>query len=330
MARALAALAAQVDPAGRPIDGDSFEVLLLANNCHDDSAAIAARFAAAHSAFRLHIAEVPLPPQQSNIGFVRRELMDAACARLEAVGAPDGIIASTDGDTCVAPDWLAANHAEIAAGADAVGGRILTDDVPPLGAAALRLKRLDFVHSMLRMKLADRLDPDPFDPWPRHHQHFGASLAVTASAYRRAGGIPAVEFLEDEALVQALIRAGCRVRRSPTVRVVTSSRLDGRAAVGLAWQLRQWSDTAAAHDPPVEDPAVFAAELRERCRQRRERRTVSPAENCFAAGRDELDRGRPPSASRPCCVVPMSQAIVRLRRMLNGPDRSPSAQRPAR
>ena len=149
LANALAALAAQVDLVGKPVDPRNFEILLLANNCSDDSAAMAKRFAEQHPGLRLHIAEVKLQPEQSNIGFVRRELMNAACARLEAVGMPDGVIASTDGDTCVAIDWLAANRLEIAAGADAVCGRMLTDDVPPLGARALRLKRLDFVHSML-------------------------------------------------------------------------------------------------------------------------------------------------------------------------------------
>ena len=36
------------------------------------------------------------------------------------------------------------------------------------------------------------LDSVFHDPWPRHYQHFGASLAVTADAYRRAGGLPPV------------------------------------------------------------------------------------------------------------------------------------------
>ena len=316
LANALAALAAQVDLVGKPVDPRDFEILLLANNCSDDSAAMATRFAAQHPALRLRIAEVRLPPEQSSIGFVRRELMNAACARLKAAGMSDGVIASTDGDTCVALDWLAANRAEIAAGADAVGGRILTDDTPPLGPRALRLKRLDFVHSMLRLKLADRIDPEPFDPWPRHHQHFGASLAVTASAYRKVGGIPQVQFPEDEALVQALIHAGCRVRHSPNVRVVTSSRLDGRAPIGLAWQFREWSVAGAEPDPLVEAPSVMASLLRERRHLRSEWFAASKPESGFAAWWEDSQRERSQGASQSCCFLPMSQAVRLLHELL--------------
>jgi len=44
----------------------------------------------------------------------------------------------------------------------------------------------------LLAELEGWLDPDPADPLPRHHQHFGASLAVTVDAYRRAGGLPSM------------------------------------------------------------------------------------------------------------------------------------------
>jgi len=75
------------------------------------------------------------------------------------------------------------------------------------------------------------LDPQPFDPWLCHHQHFGASLAAAAHANRLAGGAPDVPDLEDEALVRALEHADLRVRHSPHVRELTSSRLGGGAAV---------------------------------------------------------------------------------------------------
>lgn len=258
----LAALAAQVDADGTPLDGSLFEVLLLANNCDDASAAVARRFAATQPGLRLHVVEASLPPQQANIGYVRRQLMDQAASRLELIGRPDAVIVSSDADTCVAPDWLAATWRELDKGIDAVGGRILIDASEPPSAAALRMRRIDAAHALLRSRLASLLDPQAFDPWPRHHQHFGASLAVTARAYRKAGGVPDVPYLEDEALVRALERADLRVRRSPQVRVVTSSRLDGRAAVGLSWQLRQWTDAVPCPpDPLVEDPCRYAQAL---------------------------------------------------------------------
>ena len=258
----LAALAAQVHGDGRRVDRASFEVVLLANNCSDATAAIARRFAAGQQSVRLHVVEATLAPAQANIGYVRRQLMDQAAARLESIGRPAAAIVSTDADTRVAPDWLAANWLELAAGSDAVGGRIFTDDSVRPTPAALRMQRVDAAHALLRLRLASLLDPVPCDPWPCHHQHFGASLAVTARAYRLAGGVPEVPYLEDEALVRALVRADLRVRRSPQVRVVTSSRLDGRAAVGLSWQLRQWAHAASnPHDPLVENPDRYADAL---------------------------------------------------------------------
>ncbi len=258
----LCALAAQVHADGRPVDRASFEILLLANNCSDATAAIARRFAAGRQGFRLHVVETALPPAQANIGYVRRQLMDEAATRLESIGRPAAAIVSTDADTRVAPDWLAANWQELAAGSDAVGGRIFTDGSVRPTPAALRMQRVDAAHALLRLRLASLLDPVPCDPWPCHHQHFGASLAVTARAYRLAGGVPDVPYLEDDALVRALVRADLRVRRSPQVRVVTSSRLDGRAAVGLSWQLRQWATAGPnPHDPLVENPDRYADAL---------------------------------------------------------------------
>ena len=284
----LAALAAQVHADGKPLDRSSFEVLLLANNCVDASASIARRFAAGQPGFVLHVVEAALPPAQANIGYVRRQLMDQAALRLESIGRPDSPIVSTDADTRVAPDWLVATWRELATGCDAVGGRILTDDSVRPSPAALRLQRVDAAHALLRLRLASLLDPLPFDPWPSHHQHFGASLAVTARAYRLAGGVPDVPYLEDDALVRALERFDLRVRRSPQVRVVTSSRLDGRAAVGLSWQLRQWAKVAEVaevadganaadvgdvathpHDPMVENPQRYADSLAVRAVLRR-------------------------------------------------------------
>jgi len=266
----LAALATQRDGDGTPLDRRSFEVLLLANNCDDASAAVARAFAASQHGFRLHVVEASLPSALANIGYVRRQLMDQAATRLESIGEPSAAVVSTDADTRVAPDWLAATWRELDQGSDAVGGRILTDDSVRPSPAALRIRRVDAAHALLRARLASLLDPQPFNPWPSHHQHFGASLAVTARAYRFAGGVPEVPFLEDAALVRALERADLRVRCSPHVRVVTSSRIEGRAAVGLSWQLRQWADVATRHhDPLVEDPLSYAQALSVRAFLRR-------------------------------------------------------------
>ncbi len=256
----LAALAAQTDARGRPLPPGSFEVIVLANNCTDATAAVVRQQARRFPHLVLHAAELCLPAAKAHVGRARRLLMDEACARLEQVGRPAGIIASTDADTRVAPTWLAAIQAEIVAGADAVGGRILTEIT---GAALLPLRRIqvrDAAYRQLCARLEDLLDPVRIDPWPRHHQHFGASLALTVRAYRQVGGLPEVRFLEDEALCQALRRHDLGLRHSPHVQVLTSARRQGRVEVGLSWQLREWLNMSRQQrEPHVDNPAQLAA-----------------------------------------------------------------------
>lgn len=232
------------------------EIMVLANNCDDGTAAAARAIAASDHPTPVHVLEVHWPTNEANVGRARRVLMDEAVRRLERAGAGRGVVISTDADTQVSTDWLASNLAAVDAGADAVGGRIVTDDDHSLPDNLQRLKQLDDSYRLLRARLEGLTDPDPADPWPRHHQHFGASLAVTAAAYRVVGGLPRVPFLEDEALVRSLRRHDRRVRHCPHVQVKTSARLDGRAEVGLSWQLREWGlRSDAADTPQVLDPA---------------------------------------------------------------------------
>ena len=256
----LGALAGQVDRESRPLGRALFEVIVLANNCRDSSAGIARRFGAANPGLALHVLEVELPSVAAHVGSARRLLMDEACRRLLEAGRPRGVIASTDGDTRVDPGWLAATWDEVDRGADAVGGDIRTDRAgrSALGPWARRAYLADVTYRRLLAELESRIDPDPADPWPRHHHHTGASLGVTAEAYRRAGGLPPLRSSEDLALVRALRRSGHAIRHSPAVRVVTSARRLGRAPGGMADTLRQWSDTSRL--PRVE--STHSAEAR--------------------------------------------------------------------
>jgi len=261
----LRALADQRDSDGAPLDRARYEVIVFANDCTDHSAALVRAFAARHPTLALHVVERGYPAGTFHVGHARRMLMDEACRRLLVLGRRRGVIASTDGDTRVASTWIAATLREVAQGADAVCGRIVTD--LPADTEAGRLTRQyhlrDVGYRLLVAEMESLLDPDPHDPWPRHHQHFGASLAVTAGAYLRAGRLPVVPYLEDVALYQALRRVDARIRHSPTVRVTTSPRLMGRTEVGLAQQLREWTAMGAARQPHrVESATAVEARLR--------------------------------------------------------------------
>lgn len=265
---ALDALARQVDAEGRPLPRSSFEVIVLANNCRDGTAALARRFAASTPTMALHVAEVELARKLAHVGTARKMLMDEACRRLMGLGRDRGVIASTDADTRVGPGWLAETFAEFDAGADAVGGDIRTDRAgrASLGQAARQAYLLDVAYRRLVDELEARVDPDPADPWPRHHHHTGASLAVAAGAYASVGGLPPLPSSEDVALVAALRRAGFILRHGPRVRVVTSARRIGRAAGGMADTLRRWSADGPAflveHPTATEARAHWKARFR--------------------------------------------------------------------
>jgi len=78
----LQALASQIDLEGKPLDFNRYEVIVLANNCIDESVAIAHRFSLQNPDFRLHIVECTLSKQEAYIGRVRQMLMDEAYHRL--------------------------------------------------------------------------------------------------------------------------------------------------------------------------------------------------------------------------------------------------------
>jgi hypothetical protein len=265
LATTLSALANQADLAGRPLDPNRYEVILFANNCSDDSASSARQFASQHSRLVLHVIEKTLPAAEAYIGRVRQLLMDEAYRRLMSIGAGSGVIASTDGDSQVAPTWVAATLHEIASGADAVGGRIITDRAGRAALApyarACHLREVGY--RSLIAELEAYLDPDPCDQLPRHYQHYGASLAVTAAMYAQAGGMPPVRTPEDVAFYRALKRVDARFRHSPLVRVTTSARQAGRTDIGLANQLDQW--TRMGQQPFwVESAQAVTARLRGR------------------------------------------------------------------
>jgi glycosyltransferase involved in cell wall biosynthesis len=237
LVQVLDALRQQRDGQGDPLSQSSYEVLLLTNNCTDNSRDLALRYQRQFPHFRLLLADISLSRPHANIGTVRRLLMNEACRRLMSSGNHRGIIASTDGDTLVDQQWVYQIIREIDQGNDAVGGRILTQsDASPVRLNYLR----DVTYRTLVAQVEAILDPVDHDPWPRHFQHFGASLAVTCATYEKAGRLPQVTHLEDEAFYRALLRVDAKVRKSPAVRVVTSMRMQGRATVGFSEQLRYW------------------------------------------------------------------------------------------
>ncbi|MBV1829687.1 glycosyltransferase [Komagataeibacter sp. AV436] len=206
-------------------------VVLLLNNC-TDATLPATQALSGRLPFALHVVERTYPPPIAHAGTARR----AAMARAAELAGPEGIVLTTDADAVVAADWLANTLAAFATGADAVCGRALIDPVEAarLPACLHEDDRAETAYATLLDRIHDLADPDPHDPWPRHAEHSGASIAVRVGLYHRAGGIPAMPLGEDRGFLAALRRVDAAIRHAPDVWVSVSGRIAGRARGGMA------------------------------------------------------------------------------------------------
>jgi hypothetical protein len=230
----LRALAHQRDRLGRPIAPALIRIVVFANNCIDHSASVARTLAECWS-LNVRVHEACLPPAGAHAGAARRAAMDFAEAWLAECGEGNGVILTTDADSQVAPNWIAANLLAFEAGAEAVLGRIDLDDEGKLLPDALhRRGALEDTYEGLLCELSSLLDPLEHNPWPHHATISGASVAVTRTAYLRVGRMPRVPLGEDKALVALLSCGDARIRYCPGVHVITSGRTHGRAPGGVA------------------------------------------------------------------------------------------------
>lgn len=293
LARCLEALAKQQDPLGRPLPSGTHEVVLCLNNCRDSSRELVRRLASSLP-LRIEVREVELPAAQAHVGWARRLAMNAAASRLLRGGRrADGVLLSTDADSEVVPTWLDATLRAIDAGADAVAGSIELDasEALALNPAARARLAAERRYEALLERLATLLDPEPHDPWPRHGYHCGASMAARVSTYLAVGGLPPEPVAEDRAFFRAVLQRDGRIRHCPAVRVITSCRVRGRAAGGMADRLLSWS--GADRDRDVIDAALPAARtmaLRSRLRQAwRQGRGSADLSSRLGLSRAELD-----------------------------------------
>jgi len=240
----VASLANQID-----VDLARVAVILLLNNCSDATAA-RIRALGPELPFAVHLREVELPAPYANAGWARRLAMEAAAELVD----PDGLILTTDADTQVECDWVAANQREIASGVDAVAGCVIADpyELMQLPPEILERGSLEWEYQQLAAELDARVDCEAHDAWPKHNQNCGASAAVTLRAYRLIGGLPPKPVGEDRALFEMIRRIDGKIRHSLEVQVVTSARTDGRASGGLADEIRLRTDPDHPCDEALE------------------------------------------------------------------------------
>jgi glycosyltransferase involved in cell wall biosynthesis len=220
IAACLTALSAQT------VTTEAFEVVLVADACEDQTEEVARQRAA-----ELGVKLTVLYGSGAGTGPARRLGMDAAAARLEALGLPRGLIATTDADTTAASDWLERQLAHLDSGAEAIGGMIELDpsDALRLPAEVRRRRDADAARRLHTVRQTD--------PGAAHHHFAGASLGISAQTYRRVGGMDPSPALEDEFFAERLSRHQVRVLRPADVRVRTAGRTQGRAQRGLSVDL---------------------------------------------------------------------------------------------
>jgi hypothetical protein len=214
----------------------SVEIVVLANNCADDTARIAGTFGP-----RCHALAMDLTPERAHAGWARRLALDAAANRLRADA---DVLMTTDADTLVAVDWLVRTLDHLDAGWDAVAGLARLSPRELRGLDRDHRRRLALIQRHERAQTRVRACMEGGEPWPRHFYEGGASIAATLGIYRRIGGAPTPPVGEDKALFDAIRQAGGRVRHPTDVRVQTSARLVGRAPGGASDTLARWGEQA--------------------------------------------------------------------------------------
>jgi hypothetical protein len=220
--------------------------VVLANNCGDDTAALARKCLQAQGRTACQVVERELPAAKAHAGWARRLALEAGRRHLSA---PDDVLLSTDADTWVAPDWLSRTLDHLDAGYDAVAGLAL------LRPAELRRldpgsrRRFAALQRYERALDALRHDLSAEEPWPRHFYEGGASIALTCRSFDALGALPTPCVGEDKALFDRVRRRGFRIRHATDVRVATSCRFSGRAPEGAADTLRRWA--LQGDDAPV-------------------------------------------------------------------------------
>ncbi len=183
--------------------GEAIKVVVVLDDCDDDTALIAAQYPV-----------MLLSCTARNVGIARAR----GAAHLIEAGAR--WLAFTDADSCVAPDWLSA---QLSFDADVVCGTVEVADWPLFGDEA-DLLRGDF----------QRHYQDADD----HRHVHGANLGLSTQAYLRAGGFAPLACSEDQVLVDTLAAQGARIAWTALPRVRTSARQDPRAAGGFGDTLK--------------------------------------------------------------------------------------------
>ena len=198
-------------------------IVVAADSCHDDTAAIARAAPMRHA--RVDVIEA----HWHGAGRTRAAAVAAALA-----GAADDLsqvwIANTDADCLADPSWLPRQLREARRGIHAVAGVVTLDP-----------------HATPEPLLAQFTATYHVRGATHHHVH-GANFGVRADAYRLVGGWSTHTVVgEDHELWRRLTAARLELRQPSDISVTTSSRTTGRVAGGFASRLSRLERDRSRH-----------------------------------------------------------------------------------
>jgi len=191
-------------------------IVVVADRCRDATATVARG--------PLGLLDEVVEVDYGNVGAARRRGTDGLLELLGYGGraaAKRTWLLTTDADTVVPVDWVAAHLRLAEAGAAGVAGVVRVDTFADHAEHADAVRR--------RFDVTYAIHPDGTHP----HVH-GANLGVRADAYLAVGGWPTLATAEDHALWARLRSDGWPTVSSIEAWVTTSGRRVGRAPLGFA------------------------------------------------------------------------------------------------
>lgn len=183
----------------------SVAVVVAADDCHDNTAELAAGLGA-------HV----VPLSAHCVGQAR----DAAIAQGLALLGRDPVrmwVANTDADTLVPPAWLCVQAKLAAHGCDVMAGTVQPNDERGH-------------HTRAAWHAQHRLEEG-------HRYVHGANLGLRASAWQQLGGFGSLAVHEDASLVQRARDSNLTIVATDSIRATTSARRANRVPGGFAGYL---------------------------------------------------------------------------------------------
>lgn len=230
IADTLRSWAGQQRPDGSPVPASRYELVLVTNNCTDDTVAQACAFARTRPRLALTVLDVQLGAPQANVGSARalggRYVLDRRPGDSAA-------LFFSDADTLADPRLVYHLRRQFATpGVSAVGAYLATRSAV-LGGYHQRFLQYEAQLNAYLAQLANR---------PVTHRYFsGAGMGVRINAYRAVGGIQPLAFNEDKQLRSALEARDFGIAYPTECVVHTSCRQVGRVSWGMSKQLAYWA-----------------------------------------------------------------------------------------